>query len=94
MYATTPEQGTKAALIMRRPLPVPSQYVELLRKCGLTTQLRAAHERMAALFPLSEQLWMEWVNDELAQVSAGQKEVQIGLRHGYGSFSPHLDRVS
>ena len=53
------------------------QYVELLRKCNLTTQLRAAHERMAGLFPLSEQLWTEWVNDELAAVEGSEDIARI-----------------
>ena len=51
-----------------------SQYVTLLRKCGLRERLREGHERMASLFPLSEQLWSDWVNDELAQVQ-GHEDV-------------------
>ena len=58
----------------------PMQYVELLRKCGLGAQLRTAHERMADLFPLSEQLWMEWVNDELAQVAGVEDVARIQVR--------------
>ncbi|KAG1673451.1 hypothetical protein FOA52_002217 [Chlamydomonas sp. UWO 241] len=46
------------------------QYVELLRRCGLHFRLRAAHERMASLFPLSEALWTDWANDELGRVSS------------------------
>jgi hypothetical protein len=51
------------------------QYIEVLRKCKLNVQLQSAHERMGSLFPLSEQLWTEWVNDELAQVQ-GPEDVQ------------------
>ncbi len=42
--------------------------MELLRQHKQHVQLREAHEHMAAHFPLSEQLWLEWVNDELGQV--------------------------
>lgn len=52
--------------------PIVPQYIEVLRRCKLHARLRAAHEAMSALFPLSEQLWTEWVNDELAQVSSGE----------------------
>jgi hypothetical protein len=55
---------------MHAPPCTHSQYVELLRRCGLHARLRAAHERMASLFPLSEALWTDWVNDELGQVSS------------------------
>jgi hypothetical protein len=44
------------------------QYLECLRNCKLHARLREAHERMRSLFPLSEHLWTEWVNDELSQV--------------------------
>lgn len=54
---------------------LPTQYLELLRKCQLHARLRAAHERMASIFPLSENLWTEWVNDELSQVK-GPDDVQ------------------
>lgn len=50
------------------PLFAPPQYIGLLRQARLKARLRSAHERMADLFPLSEQLWLDWVNDELEQV--------------------------
>ncbi|KAL6765001.1 hypothetical protein V8C86DRAFT_2467165 [Haematococcus lacustris] len=50
------------------------QYVTLLRQLKLRARLRAAHEAMASLFPLTEQLWLDWVNDELEQVK-GEEEV-------------------
>ncbi|GAX74832.1 hypothetical protein CEUSTIGMA_g2278.t1 [Chlamydomonas eustigma] len=53
------------------------KYIELLRTSNLRVQLRAAHERMSTLFPLSEQLWMEWVNDELAQVESLEDILRI-----------------
>ncbi len=56
---------------------VPLQYIEVLRKCKLNVQLRSAHERMSGLFPLSEQLWMEWVNDELAQVQSAEDIARV-----------------
>jgi len=44
------------------------QYINLLRQARLRTRLRSAHERMASLFPLTEQLWLDWINDELEMV--------------------------
>jgi len=44
------------------------QYIGLLRQAKLRARLRSAYERMASLFPLTERLWVDWVNDELEQV--------------------------
>jgi hypothetical protein len=43
-----------------------AQYVALLRRCKLRGRLRAACEAQAALFPLTEQQWREWIDDEIA----------------------------
>ncbi|KAG2446465.1 hypothetical protein HYH02_008457 [Chlamydomonas schloesseri] len=46
------------------------EYITLLRSTpGLRTRLHDAHEALAAKFPLSEELWLAWVNDELAAVN-------------------------
>lgn len=50
------------------------QLIDLCRKCHLSARLRAAHERMASSFPLSESLWLAWVNDELGQLE-GQEDI-------------------
>ncbi|KAF5828241.1 hypothetical protein DUNSADRAFT_17991 [Dunaliella salina] len=44
------------------------EYIGLLRQAKLRARLRSAYERMASLFPMTEQLWLDWVNDELEQV--------------------------
>eukprot|EP00198_Chlamydomonas_reinhardtii_P004765 XP_001694101.1 predicted protein [Chlamydomonas reinhardtii] len=47
-----------------------ADYIALLRSTpGLRTRLHDAHEALAAKFPLSEELWLAWVNDELAAVN-------------------------
>ena len=43
-----------------------AQYVALLRRCKLRGRLRAACEAQAALFPLTEQQWRDWIDDEIA----------------------------
>jgi hypothetical protein len=43
-----------------------AQYVALLRRCKLRGRLREACEAQAALFPLTEQQWRDWIDDEIA----------------------------
>lgn len=46
------------------------QYIALLRKApSLRRRLRSAHEALASGFPLGEDLWLEWINDELETFS-------------------------
>lgn len=44
------------------------QFIALLRKNKLRQRLRAARQHLHELFPMSEQLWLDWVNDELEAV--------------------------
>jgi hypothetical protein len=37
----------------------------------LRERLRGARQRLHELFPMSDQLWLDWVNDELKQVKVG-----------------------
>ena len=43
------------------------QYINLLRKCKMRERLRLAREAMHSRFPFSENLWLEWLQDELRQ---------------------------
>ncbi len=52
------------------------QLIELCRKCRLAERLRSAQERMSSHFPLTESLWLAWVNDELGQGLEGAEDVQ------------------
>ncbi len=40
-----------------------TQYIALLRKCNLHERLDAARRSMHVLFPLSEAMWLEWLQD-------------------------------
>uniref|UniRef100_A0A7N0TX69 RRM domain-containing protein n=1 Tax=Kalanchoe fedtschenkoi TaxID=63787 RepID=A0A7N0TX69_KALFE len=40
------------------------QYIKLLRRMSLIGKLRSARESMRALFPLSPDMWQEWIMDE------------------------------
>ena len=42
------------------------QYIELLRSARLATKLRTARTAMQDKFPLTEALWLDWLNDESA----------------------------
>ncbi len=39
-------------------------YVALLRREGYRPKIRSARERMAQCFPLTEELWLAWIQDE------------------------------
>ncbi|KAL5475045.1 hypothetical protein EMCRGX_G027093 [Ephydatia muelleri] len=58
-------------------------HVELVRLCRVSGDLertRAARVKMNELFPLSEELWLEWVEDELPLVSASIPETLKDMR--------------
>ena len=46
------------------------QYVQLLRKLKMNSKLRTARQSMQQLYPLTEELWLEWLNDETIAKSA------------------------
>lgn len=48
------------------------QYIDLLRKCKMTQRLKAARRAMQALFPLSEDIWLQWLADEQSAVKTPQ----------------------
>lgn len=54
------------------------QYVNILRQCKLREKLRTARESMQERYPLTEQLWLEWLQDEiaLANNTAAQEQVE------------------
>ncbi|KAG0307311.1 Splicing factor [Dissophora globulifera] len=41
-----------------------TQLIALLKGAVMLEELRAAREAMSAVFPLTEELWMEWIGDE------------------------------
>lgn len=45
------------------------QYITLLRKAKLRERLKAARRTMQEVFPLTEQLWVEWLDDEAPSTS-------------------------
>lgn len=40
------------------------QYITILRKCKMRERLKGARREMRERFPLTEGLWMEWLEDE------------------------------
>ncbi|KFM73371.1 Squamous cell carcinoma antigen recognized by T-cells 3, partial [Stegodyphus mimosarum] len=51
------------------------QLISLCRKLGDLDKLRAAREKMSELFPLTPELWLDWLNDEKTlAVTSEQKE--------------------
>ncbi|ORY53253.1 hypothetical protein BCR33DRAFT_711581 [Rhizoclosmatium globosum] len=41
-------------------------YLSVLKQQGLKDELRAARQSMHSLFPFTEEMWTEWLNDELS----------------------------
>ncbi|KAF9290597.1 Squamous cell carcinoma antigen recognized by T-cells 3 [Mortierella alpina] len=50
-----------------------TQLITLLKSADMLEELRAAREAMNAVFPLSEDLWLEWIEDE-SNMAASEEE--------------------
>jgi hypothetical protein len=48
------------------------QLIIVLKRCKLKARLSDARHRMRKLFPLSEQLWLDWINDSMANISTAE----------------------
>ncbi|VFQ84839.1 unnamed protein product [Cuscuta campestris] len=48
------------------------QYIRALRKQGDIEKLRLAREAMSAIFPLSPDMWQEWIKDEMSLSSGSE----------------------
>lgn len=45
------------------------QLLDTLKRCKLKARLSEARARMQQLFPLNEGLWLDWINDTMANIS-------------------------
>ena len=54
------------------------QCIAVLRKCGLKARLQSARKAMQKQFPLSERLWLDWLDDELKE--AAKPKAQAAIR--------------
>ncbi|KOM49302.1 hypothetical protein LR48_Vigan08g012900 [Vigna angularis] len=50
------------------------QYIKLLRRTGDVDKLIRAREAMSELFPLSPEMWHQWIKDELSLSTASRPE--------------------
>ena len=39
--------------------------IHILRRCGMRERLREARRAMRSRFPLTEEIWTEWIDDEI-----------------------------
>lgn len=53
------------------------QYIGVLRKCKLREKLRIAREAMHEQYPLTEQLWLNWIQDEMSSADNVASKKQI-----------------
>ncbi|GET53286.1 RNA-binding protein Prp24 [Rhizophagus irregularis DAOM 181602=DAOM 197198] len=51
------------------------QYIQTLRKSALFDELKEAREMMHSIFPLSEEMWHEWIEDE-SRIASTKEEKQ------------------
>ncbi|KAG0229970.1 Splicing factor [Actinomortierella wolfii] len=57
-----------------------TELFALLKKQGMLEELRTARSKMNAIYPLSEELWMDWIQDEAKLAySAEEKQAVIDL---------------
>ncbi|KAF8792047.1 squamous cell carcinoma antigen recognized by T-cells 3-like [Argiope bruennichi] len=50
------------------------QLISLCRKAGDLDKLRAAREKMSELFPLTPELWLDWITDERKLATTKEQE--------------------
>ncbi|KAM5238138.1 squamous cell carcinoma antigen recognized by T-cells 3 isoform 1-T1 [Ctenodactylus gundi] len=55
--------------------------IRLLRLEGELTKVRAARQKMSEIFPLTEELWLEWLHDEISMAMDG-----LDREHVYDLF--------
>lgn len=67
---------THAVVFFSPSLP---QYIEALRRCRMSQQLREARAAMHAAFPLSESLWFHWLSDEVSEGRGSSTEASCLL---------------
>jgi len=53
------------------------QYIEKLKEMGKFEELRAARNNMKNIYPLSETLWLEWINDEKRVACTPEEKKEI-----------------
>lgn len=53
------------------------QLISLCRKLGDLDKLRAAREKMSEIFPLTPELWLDWITDERKLIAAPAQEKEL-----------------
>ncbi|GES81199.1 pre-mRNA splicing factor [Rhizophagus clarus] len=53
------------------------QYIQTLRQSALFDELKEAREMMHSIFPLSEEMWREWIEDESRIASTKEEKQRI-----------------
>ena len=51
-------------------------YINLAREYGNLDHLRSARQKMSEIFPLTEQLWLDWLRDEQKLLTSDPKKKQ------------------
>ncbi|XP_042529343.1 squamous cell carcinoma antigen recognized by T-cells 3 [Dipodomys spectabilis] len=51
--------------------------IKVLRLEGELDKVRAARQKMSELFPLTEELWLEWLQDEVSMAADGQDREHV-----------------
>ncbi|KAF9541032.1 RNA-binding protein 4F [Mortierella hygrophila] len=54
-----------------------TQLISLLKGADMFEELREAREAMNKIYPLSEDLWMDWINDEVNMATSGDEKRHV-----------------
>ncbi|XP_013394832.1 squamous cell carcinoma antigen recognized by T-cells 3 [Lingula anatina] len=53
------------------------KLIKVLKQCGELKQLREARKVMSELFPLTEEIWTDWLQDEIPLISCDEERVMV-----------------
>ncbi|KAG0252058.1 RNA-binding protein 4F [Actinomortierella ambigua] len=54
-----------------------TELITLLKKQGMLDELRATRRKMSAMYPLSEELWMSWIQDEMKLADSDEESQAV-----------------
>ncbi|KAF9161634.1 RNA-binding protein 4F [Actinomortierella ambigua] len=54
-----------------------TELITLLKKQGMLDELRATRRKMSTIYPLSEELWMSWIQDEMKLADSDEESQAV-----------------
>jgi len=93
--ATKAEISNLQAVLAESPFHYDSHValIKACRKIGDLTTLRSAREKMATSFPLTPELWKEWIADERRIIDEGDISAEKGSSSSRDAISALFERA-